>query len=368
VAAAAVVTASGLAGVAGAGPAVAEPVTLPLNYHCVFPLLGSQPVQVRIGTDVPGSVKVGEVMPGFVVDSVSAVNAASTRGLRAVGSATIEGVAAAEALLTVPEAPEGLEVRVDSDLDRTALPGSGEFAIKGKGTSPDLTFTEAGPGKVTVGDLVLTLTPRMADGLETGLGTFESECTQDPGQNNVLASFSITEGGGGEQGAHAYSVKGSSTIKAGGGWTVPLGGGLDASLEAGRLTGDLVLDPAEGGFKILGFLPVTAGLAFAAQGRTTGTYANGALTTHSRIVTKVPSFTVFGAVPIGGGDQCRTAEPSDLTLASDGAFDLAGGGALKGTFELSPLSGCGPLTGLLGSSIAGPGNTVQVSLTPKPKR
>ncbi|MFI0351216.1 DUF6801 domain-containing protein [Actinomadura sp. 9N407] len=367
---AAAVTASGLAGVAGAGPAGADPVTLPLDYQCVFPLLGPQPVQVRISTDVPASVKVGEVMPGFAVDSVSTVNAASARGLVAVHSVTLEGIAAADALLTVPEAPEGLEVRVDSDLDKTTLPASGGFTVQGKGKSPDLTFTQAGPGKVTVGDLVLTLTPRAADGLETGLGTFESECTQNPGQNNVLATFDITEPGGGEPSAHAYSLNGSSTIKAGGGWTVPLRGGLDASLDAGtgKLTGDLALDPAKGEFKILGFLPVTADIAYAAQGKTTGTFANGTLTTAGQVITKLPSLTVFGAIPIGGGEKCQTAKPSEIALTSDGTFDPAKGGTVKGAYELAPLTDCGPLTGLLSSSIAGPGNTVQLSLTPKPER
>ncbi|WP_344285390.1 DUF6801 domain-containing protein [Actinomadura napierensis] len=455
-AAVAAVAVAGLSGVAGAGPAAADQVTLGLDYHCTFPLLGPEPVHVDLTADVPSSVEVGQQMNGFVIDSVSAVNAESARALGALYSVTLEGNALADATLTVPEEPDGLPVQVDSALDKTALPASGGFTVHGKGTSPDLTFTQAGPGKVTVGNLVLTLTPRTDDGGPTGLGTFQSECIQDPGQNNVLASFQITlpgaqgpskpgtpavtahtstsvtlgwgastETGGTVTGydvysngavvasstgttatvpnltpktsytftvkakdgkgnvsdasdpvtvttdaagpsSHAYALKGTTTIKASNG-TVPLTGSLNTQVapDTGAVTGDLALDPADAALQAFGFLPVTAHLAFANQGPTSGTYTGGALSTDTKVLVKASSFTAFGIVPIGGGDQCQTTAPSDLKLASAGTFDPAKGGALKGGYDLADLTGCGPITGLLSPLVAGTGNTADLALTPK---
>lgn len=365
--AAAVLAAAMVAGAlvgAGAAPAAAEPVTLGLGYHCTFPLLGPQPVRVELSADVPRTVAVGEVMPGIVVDSVSAVNAESARGLTALYAVTLEGNALADATLTVPEMPDGLPVQVDSALEKTPIPASGGFTVKGRGKAPDLTFTQPGPGKITVGNLVLTLTPRTDDGGESGLGTFESECTQDPGQDNVLAAFDIVEENGEQPGRYAYALAGSSTIKASGG-TIPLTGGLDAQVDGNAVTAGLTLDPSKAQLRLFGFLPVTADVAFTADTGTTGTYQDGVLTAKTKLTTGFPAFNVFGVLPIGGGETCRTSEPSDITLTSAPGFDPAAGGALKGTYDLSPLTDCGALTGVLSSSVEGPGNAIDVTLTPK---
>ncbi|TDC73046.1 DUF6801 domain-containing protein [Actinomadura sp. 7K507] len=361
-AAAAAMLASSLA---GAGPASAAPVTLSLDYQCTFPLLGPQPVRVELSSDVPDEVAVGEVMPGIVVDSVSTVNAESTRALTALDAVTLEGSALAEATLTVPEMPDGLPVAVDSALEKTQIPASGEFTVKGQGRSPDLTFSQPGLGKITVGNLVLTLTPRTADGGPSGLGTFESECTQNPGQNNVLVEFfMVDEGGEDPTGEYAFALNGSSAIRASGG-TLPLTGTLDAALDGTSVTADLALDPSKTQIQVFGFLPVTVDVAFAAQGRTTGTLKDGALTTTSKVITRLPSFSVFGVIPIGGGDECRTAEPSDITLTSQAAFDPGTGGALEGAYDLPALTGCGALTDVLSPSLTGPDNTINVTLTPE---
>ncbi|MES9603188.1 DUF6801 domain-containing protein [Actinomadura sp. NPDC000929] len=352
-------------GLAGAGPAAAGPATLGLDYHCTFPLLGPQPVHVELSANVPARVEVGEVMPGITVDSVSTVSAESARGLRALYATTLQGHALADATLTVPETPDGLPVEVDSALDGMPIPASGGFTVKGRGAAPDLTFTKAGPGKVTVGNLVLTLTPRTDDGGASGLGTFESECTQDPGQDAVLASFEIVDEDGGPGAApYSYTLQGTSTIRASGG-TIPLTGALDAKIDGGAVTGGLTLDPSKARFQMLGFLPVTADVVFAAEGGTTGTYRDGVLTTVSKVTARFPAFTVFGFLPVGGGEACRTSRPSGLTLSSAAGFDPKAGGALTGAYELPPIDGCGALTGVLGSSLAGPGNAVTVTLTPK---
>ncbi|OLT16938.1 hypothetical protein BJF79_48615 [Actinomadura sp. CNU-125] len=349
-----------------AAPANAAPATLELDYHCTFPLIGPQPVHVSLVADVPETVRVGEVMPGIAVESTATVGAESTRALAALGTVTLEGGAAADATLTVPEMPGGLPVRVDVALDKTDVPASGEFAVRGTGKAPDLTFSRPGPGTVSVGNLVLTLTPRTADGGPGGLGTFESECVQDPGQDNVLASFEIVDGTGGGGGDHGYEVEGATVLTASGA-TVPLTGAMSLALGGDAARADLALDPATANVNLFGFLPVTAEMRLddAGDGGTAG-FADGVLTTTSQVTAAFPAFRVFGVVPIGGGDACRTSGPSELTLTSAPGFDPSAGGRLTGAYDLAPLTGCGALTGLIGDSVTGTGNTIDLTLTPAP--
>lgn len=362
----AVALASGAAALAGtAAPAAAEPVSLTLGYHCVFPLIGPEPVSVKISTDVPKTVVSGQQVPGFTVDSVSTVGAGSTRGLAAVGTAKLDGTALAKASITVPDVPSGLAVPVTSKLDTTAVPAEGAFDVHARGTTVPLTFRKTGKGTIRVGDLVLTLAPSIGDGGPSGLGTFESECTQDPGQDDVLATFDVVDSTPAST-HHDYTVRGTAAVKAGAG-TVPLNGSLSADIDpdTGNVTGAFDLDPATAALKAWGFLPVTADVAFGSPGTTTGRLAGGALTADAALDVRVTSFAVFG-LPVGGGDQCRTAAPADVPLDSGGPFDPALGGRLASTgFTLPPLQDCGALTPLLGSLTAGPGNTADLTLTPK---
>ncbi|MEU5995408.1 DUF6801 domain-containing protein [Spirillospora sp. NPDC047418] len=350
--------------------AAAEPVSLTLNYHCVFPLIGAEPVSVKIDTDVPKTVVAGTRLPGFVIDSVSTVSAASTRGLAAVGSRTLAGKALAKASITVPELPGGLPVPVTSTLDETAIPAEGAFSVRARGATVPLTFRKTGRGTVTVGGLVLTLTPALDDGGPSGLGTFESECTQDPDQNNVLATFDIVDStpppSPPSSPHHDYTVEGSTAIKAAGG-TVPLNGSLGADVDpsTGDVTADLDLAPATGAFQIWGLLPVTADFGFARDGRTTGELTAGALTVTAPLDVRVTSVKAFG-LPVGGAEQCRTERSAALTLTSAGPFDPATGGRLTAAgYTLPPLRDCGALTPVLSTFITGPGNTADLTLTPK---
>lgn len=355
-----------LTGVQAPSAAAAEPVSLTLDYHCVFPLIGAEPVSVKIDTDVPKTVVAGTRIPGFVIDSVSTVGAASTRGLAAVGSRTLSGTALAKASITVPELSGGLPVPVTSTLGETAVPAEGAFSVHARGATVPLTFRETGRGTVTVGDLVLTLTPALDDGGPSGLGTFESECTQDPGQDNVLATFDIVDATPPPSPHHDYTVQGATTIKAAGG-TVPLNGSLSADIDpaTGDVTADLDLAPATGAFQIWGFLPVTADFGFAQDGRTVGELTAGTLTANSRLDVRVTSVKAFG-LSVGGAEQCRTEQPAAITLTSAGTFDPVRGGRLTTAgYTLLPLQDCGALTPVLSAFLSGPGNTADLTLTPK---
>ncbi|MBA0125507.1 Ig-like domain-containing protein [Haloechinothrix sp. YIM 98757] len=183
----------GAAGLMAAGVGNAEPASLTLNYECPFPLIGVQQVETEISADIPREVEVGEATPEFDVDTITTAPPEATEGLSLVGATTIEGEAVAESFVEAPEAT--LDVQVPAEIPVQDVPEEGELIVEAFGSAPSLTFSEAGNARIGVGDLQLTMTPRDADGNETGLGTFDSECTQLPDQDNILAEIEITDPG-----------------------------------------------------------------------------------------------------------------------------------------------------------------------------
>ncbi|MQY04783.1 fibronectin type III domain-containing protein [Actinomadura macrotermitis] len=192
-------------------------------------------------------------------------------------------------------------------------------------------------------------------------------------KGNKSEALSITahtqKGGDGGPINYGYTLKGSTFVKAPNG-TAPLNGTVDASLDAltGNFTADLAFQPTKGDFKILGFLPVQAGIVLEPLGKTTGTLKSNTLTTNSKVNVKLPSFTLFG-IPLGGGEKCQTVKPSDIKLSSAaGGFQALKGGQIKGEYELSAIKDCNLLTPILSVFTQGKGNTIDVTLTPKPKK
>ncbi|WP_018654586.1 fibronectin type III domain-containing protein [Actinomadura flavalba] len=452
----------GVAGVVAAPPAAADPVSLTLKYQCQFPLLGAQPLTVKIDSDVPKRAKVGESMPAINVETLSTVGEKSAQGLREVGSKTLEGTAHASVTVVAPQG--NVPVRVPATLAKKELPASGGFEISAPGKTPPIRFSKPGQAKINLGGLVLTLTPRLADGTPTGLETFESECTLDEGQNVTLATVEVYEDGNGgedkvppsvpsgvtakattttaslswtastDEGSGvagyevldssgnvvatstapnatvgeltadteyafrvrakdkagnvsqpsapvtvrtekyppdhpegSFAIKGSTSVKAANG-TAPLVGAIDVGLQsAGEFSGTLVLNPTQGDFKVLGFLPVRAGIVLEPQGKVTGTIEGGKVVANTTVQTKLPTFQLFGAIPLGGGANCRTEKPSAIKLTSQGAFTFEKGGKLTGEYELSGLKDCDLLTPLLSAFTAGAGNTLDLDLTPQPR-
>ncbi|GAB3666281.1 hypothetical protein GCM10027589_31310 [Actinocorallia lasiicapitis] len=157
----------------------------------------------------------------------------------------------------------------------------------------------------------------------------------------------------------AYNVAGSSKIKAANG-TLPLKGKIAGTITGGNFAGDLALEKSTGSFRLLGFIPATADATFVQQGQTTGTLSGTNLTTNSKMLVKIPSVKVFG-IEVAGGPACQTKTPVDVTLKSTN-FVTGVGGALSGTYTIPATEGCGSLNSQVTALLAGPGNTINVTL------
>ncbi|GAA0234202.1 hypothetical protein GCM10010492_36340 [Saccharothrix mutabilis subsp. mutabilis] len=383
---------AGLLTTVGTGSAAPVQVDKTLTFTCPFPLIGNQVLSTRIRATIDTPTTVGGELKTTDFSATVTVPPTATQGLSLVGAATVEG--SAEAGVTLDNAGSKLDIKIPGlTVPKTNVPAEGSFDVVASGPVPTAVIPKAGTTTVTVGNYSTTLTPRKADGTETGLGTFTSNCVLDPGQNPELVRFDVGGGGGPTTTTttttsttttttttkpttttttqppggikYSYSLAGSSLIKNLGG-TVALSGGLNADLElaSGKFTADLALNPTSGKFSLFGMVPVESKIEFASEGKTTGTLVSGAIKSNSKVTIKLPRITVYG-IPISTEATCQTVTPSDINLASAPGFDPLKGGKLTGEYAISALKGCGAFNDFISAFTAGTGNTIDMNLTAK---
>jgi len=327
-----------------ATPAAAStPIAKKLGFTCPFPLIGLQQlaVEVKASFDVP-SAPGGTFTTADLAVAVT-VPDKSTRGLALVGAASIEGTASAG--VTLANGPLTLPLSLPLTVAKTAVPPSGAFTTQASGSVPPVRLPNAGKTTLTIGGFSTQLTPKKADGSYTGLGSFTSDCTPDPGQDPVLLSFELGS-------SRAYRVTGSTTLKALGA-TAPLTGSFAAFSP--------VFDRTRAEFKVFGFVPGTADLQFGTDGPQTGELTGDGFVAHAKLAPAVPQVTLFGLPVADAG--CRASAPIPVDLRTGPGFALATGGPVTGTYTIPPLTGCGAFTAYLSSLVQGEGNTFALTLT-----
>lgn len=386
--------------VVGAQASAADPISLTLNYHCTFPLVGSQSLKVVINTDLPKTVNAGQATGAFDIKAVSTINADTVSGLGLIGATTLEGSATASAKVAAPGLD--LPVSVPIALEKTNIPPSGEMNINATGKTPSLTFTQPGQAKITVGDLALKVTPRKADGSVTGItpdGTINAPCTQDAGQNNTLATITINGGTPTPPPSSetpppssdtpppssvtpppssdtppptsdtpppgskfVFGIDGKTTLKSLGS-SAPIKGGFDADVDiaAKKFTGALKIDATKTDFKLLGFLPGSANIKVVPNGTQSGELVGTGFKAHIKFDVFLPTVTLFG-FPISTDPKCGTVSPSTSEMTTGDGFDLLKGGKLSGTYALSAFQNCGSFNDWISAFAKSDGNTLDLNL------
>jgi chitodextrinase len=195
------------------GSSIAEPRELTMQFDCTFPLIGVQRVSVTISADIPATIPVNTPSDPFVINAVANAGVNATAGLVLVGSTTIEGFSDAGSRITAPGID--LPLTVPAQIPVQPVPPQGQpLILNATGTSPSVTFPQAGVARISVETLGLrALHPRNAQGGDTGLGVFDAPCTTVPGQNTTLAEITVTDGGGGED-TEAPSAPGQPQVEA----------------------------------------------------------------------------------------------------------------------------------------------------------
>ncbi|WP_370323589.1 DUF6801 domain-containing protein [Amycolatopsis sp. WAC 04182] len=175
-------TAGCLLFVAVRSAAAGTPVDKKLSFTCPFPLIGLQKLDVNIKADFEVPAAPGGTLTTSGLTITVTVPDKAARGLNLVGATTIEGTAAAGVTLVNGDA-NPLPVRLPLNVAKTDIPPSGTFSPVATGSVPTITLAKPGKTTLTVGDFTTRLTPKKADGSFTGLGSFTSDCTLDPGQD-----------------------------------------------------------------------------------------------------------------------------------------------------------------------------------------
>lgn len=190
--AAALLLAGAVADAGAAAPANASgPITKTLTYTCEFPLIGASQLTTKIEVTMPESVKVGELMRTTNFSATITVPEATAQALLLFEAATIEGEA--EALLAVDVNGTVIDVTLPGlRIPSTPVPKTGDLITVARGPVPGIGVRAPGAIGVSVGRHDSKLTPRKADGTPTELGTFDLPCTQDAGQDPLLARIPVT--------------------------------------------------------------------------------------------------------------------------------------------------------------------------------
>jgi len=346
---------------AAAPAASAIDVSLTLNYTCPFPLLGNQPVRVTIAAQIPDALVAGHAAAiPFTADVT--VPATSIKGLAFMNTSSVSGSARASSTLT--DGSLTLPLSLPLKIPATLVPGSGSFVVRASGQSPAIALP-SGTVTIDVGSFIAALTRvQTLSGatLPTAVGTFQSRCTADPGQNTTLATFQVAP----LPIVGDYRVAGRMHLGA---------AGVEAKLGPGTLTGsfdgvlsscsgDLSIPPTDVSYTLLGFLPGTATFRMTEAGKTTGTVAGGVLTMESPVTVGVTDAALLGLPLVQSSTTCQTIAPADLTLTSVAGFRLANPATMTGTFSLSAFGSCGLADGLLGAWFSGGVDIVSEELSP----
>ncbi|WP_278349967.1 MULTISPECIES: choice-of-anchor D domain-containing protein [Marinobacter] len=281
----------------------------------------------------PESVDLGRVLSGTSATAQVAVDNNGNAALQ-IDSITLTGANAADFIQT-------------NDCTTVAA---------GESCTVDLNYTAGAPG---VSNATLVVRSNDPETAETSVS---------------VTAESYEEPTGGSELELLLGLQGSTLINATGG-TLPLNGSIATLLDiaSGTFEADLEVLPTSGNFSIkllFSKINAAANVEFEQAEVTTGTLVNGKLTANSKLYVKVPKVAIkLGWLPvrIGGGSECQTREPINIELKSvEGSnFSPATGGEVSGVYELGALENCGLLTSLLNQFMTGPGNTINLELTPQ---
>lgn len=139
-------------------------------------------------------------------------------------------------------------------------------------------------------------------------------------------------------------------------------------LNTNVFTGNLPLPGTTTRFEVLGFIPVTADVAFVPTAPLSGSLStvgfNLLVTSTATYHIKLSNIKIVG-FPTFTGPFCRTKNPVTIpanTPAGE-SFNLIDGGNLTGQFSIGNFQNCGLNTGLINLLIPGSGNTANIQVS-----
>jgi hypothetical protein len=163
----------------------------------------------------------------------------------------------------------------------------------------------------------------------------------------------------------AYDVRGFITVRHDPS-RVPLRGSLavQADLDSGLFTGDLVLRQSAIGRPVLGARLFSATVQIVAESPVIGRLDGEGRMVATAMVDAVIADVRAAGRSLTSGGSCRTVTQAVVPLRSQPGFNLERGGRLVGRYYRPPFTGCGLITPLVNLLAAGPGNAAVIDLIP----
>jgi len=182
------------------GAAVAAPVNTTLEFTCFFPIIENQTIIANISGDYPESIEIPVdgspvELPPTAIEVIATVPDRARAGLSFASAESIKGVA--HSINTFHTAAGDIPNNTDLDIPETEVPaGSGPFDMPANGVTPAQSFdlNHLGAVSLTVDDLIMDIVTLRADGSVAAapIGEFTTDCTLNPGQDNVLTTIQVT--------------------------------------------------------------------------------------------------------------------------------------------------------------------------------
>ncbi|MDT3395083.1 hypothetical protein RKE29_00140 [Streptomyces sp. B1866] len=182
--------AAAVLGTLGTGSASADPVSLTLDYSCVFPQIGSQSLRVQANADLSGSVQPGFRAVKITLSTVNTLGSDLSRQLYYGGVRTLGGSTRVSVKVIAPQGD--VTVKPTLGITPTGVTQEGPASFPATGSASLPYSSKPDTWKVVLGNIDLNLSLKDATGTPIDLdgdgdGTFTVPCAQLPGQNNVLA-------------------------------------------------------------------------------------------------------------------------------------------------------------------------------------
>jgi uncharacterized protein DUF6801 len=178
----------------GGGVTTMGAVDKQLTYSCEFPVIGQDNVDGRVRATFPDAVPVNErvTITDAVVDATFSQRAADA--VRAAHATTADGDGQVDLHASYTDANGSLEITLGLPviIPSVDIPAEGPMTFTLPITAPNIIFRAPGELSVAAGALNGNLTPRLADGSPTELGTFPVPCSPVAGQDLHLGSVQIT--------------------------------------------------------------------------------------------------------------------------------------------------------------------------------
>ncbi|MFT4033960.1 MAG: hypothetical protein QM679_00115 [Patulibacter sp.] len=112
----------------------------------------------------------------------------------------------------------------------------------------------------------------------------------------------------------------------------------------------------------VGNIPLTGLVKLVVSGAPQQELVNGELVVTTKVKVRMEKVFQFGAIEVAGPATCQTSRLSTIVLR--GSFHPATGGTLNGTYDISNMTGCGSLNGLINPLTESTNNPISITLTP----